>query len=112
MRFIADENIPGLLIHNLTALGHDVLTPAKGESDLTLSRLAIRTNRIILTLDKNFTNTILFPPKKFNILHIALHPANKTPLTEAVIDLVNRLKPSNFKGLIMLTKDGFIRYTK
>ena len=112
MRFVADENIPGLLIHRLIDLGHDVITPTKSRSDTVIAKLALSQKRIILTLDKDFTNTILFPPKRFNIIHIAVHPPEKNAVTQAVLRLIANTKASNLKGLMIVTKDDFIRYFK
>lgn len=112
MRFLADENIPKILIKTLIERGHDVTDSERNKSDVILARRALAEKRIILTLDKDLTNTILFPPARFNILHIDIHPPEKNVITDAVVDLISKLKPSNFKGLIILTKEGFIRYTK
>ena len=112
MRFIADENIPGLLIRRLVELGHDVALCPKSRSDMAIAKLALSQRRIILTLDKDFTNTIMFSPKRFNIIHVAIHPPEKYAVTEAVLRLIASIKISNLKGLMIVTKDDFIRYFK
>ena len=112
MRFIADENIPGLLINSLLDLGHDVVECPKSRPDIAVARLALSQRRILLTLDKDFTNTILFPPKRFNIIHVAVHPPEKNAVTQAVLRLIANTKVSNLKGLMIVTKDDFIRYFK
>ena len=112
MRFITDENIPGLLAIRLKELGHDVVACPRARSDETLAKLASSQKRIILTLDKDFTNTILFPPKQFNIIHIAIHPPEKNAVIQAVLSLIEHSKPSNLKGLMIVTRDDFIRYLK
>ena len=112
MRFIADENVPGLLINSLMDLGHDVIACPKSRPDIAVARSALSQRRILLTLDKDFTNTILFPPKRFNIIHIAIHPPEKNAVTEAVLRLIANTKFSNLKGLIIVTKDDFVRYFK
>ena len=40
MRFIADENIPGLLVNRLLDLGHDVVLCPKSRSDMAVAKLA------------------------------------------------------------------------
>ncbi len=112
MRFIADENIPGLLIKTLIDLGHNVAVCPRSRPDMLLAKLASSQRRIILTLDKDFTNMILFPPSRFNIIHIAIHPPEKHAVTQAVLQLIENTKSSNLKGLMLVTKEGFIRYLK
>jgi uncharacterized protein with PIN domain len=57
MRFLADENLPGLAVFKLRALGHDVAwirSDAPGASDTTVLAIAARDGRILLTFDKDF----------------------------------------------------------
>lgn len=112
MRFIADENIPRMLVVKLIKLNHNIVLTKRNKSDIAIARQAANEKRIVLTLDKDFTNTILFPPGKFNIHHIDIHPPEKHMITNAVIDLIAKIKPNNFKGLIILSKEGIIRQTK
>ncbi len=112
MRFIADENIPGLLIRRLADFGHDIIACPKSRSDTAIAKLALSQKRTILTLDKDFTNTILFPPRQFNIIHIAIYPPEKNAVTQAVLRLIAGTKVSNLKGLIIVTQHDFIRYFK
>jgi predicted nuclease of predicted toxin-antitoxin system len=57
MRFLADENIPNVIIRWLQAEGHDVLMAtalAAGASDRHWLDLAEAEKRIIITSDKDF----------------------------------------------------------
>ena len=57
MRFLANENIPGLTVSALRNAGHDVTwvrTIAPGAADTDLLALAAREQRILLTFDKDF----------------------------------------------------------
>ena len=112
MRFIIDENVPNLVADKLIHLGHDVVFATRSKSDISISRQSLIEKRIIITLDKDFTNTILFPPAKFNILQVSIHPPDKEVVAGAVLKIIRKIKPSNFKGLIILNKEGFIRYSK
>jgi predicted nuclease of predicted toxin-antitoxin system len=57
MRFLANENVPGLAIEALRAAGHDVVWLYEGphglEDPVILSR-AQRDKRIVITFDKDF----------------------------------------------------------
>ena len=57
MRFLADENFPGLAVAPLTEAGHDVRwvrTDDPGASDRDVMANAARDERVILTFDKDF----------------------------------------------------------
>ena len=57
MRFLADENFPGLAVSELRKRGHDVswvLTDSPGISDQEVLGRAKDENRILLTFDKDF----------------------------------------------------------
>ncbi len=83
MRFLVDENLPVDVVQVLEAEGHDVLYVAKSnlvsESDDVLNRIAIESDRVIVTKDLDFPlqNTpeppglvILRVPKRFGRPHI------------------------------------------
>jgi Domain of unknown function (DUF5615) len=57
MRFLANENFPGMAVTALTASGHDVVwvrTVVPGMSDPGVLAWAARDGRILLTFDKDF----------------------------------------------------------
>jgi predicted nuclease of predicted toxin-antitoxin system len=68
MRFLADENFPGVAVAALEASGHDIVwmrlaTP--GASDAEVLQTAARERRILLTFDKDFGELaarLTFPP--------------------------------------------------
>ena len=67
MRLFADENLFEPIIDYLQDLGHDVLSIRAaglcGMSDDDIYQRACRENRIIITMDKDFTRTFRFPPE-------------------------------------------------
>jgi hypothetical protein len=57
MRFLANENFPGLAVKALETSGHDVVwvrTAAPGMADPDILAWAARDARILLTFDKDF----------------------------------------------------------
>lgn len=57
MRFLANENIPGIVVESLRKNGHDVdwiRESAPGVDDATVLRQATNERRILLTQDKDF----------------------------------------------------------
>lgn len=65
MRFLADENIPLVLVERLRALGHDVgwmRTDAPGLADVDVLRRSVDERRVCLTFDKDFGELTQKPP--------------------------------------------------
>jgi predicted nuclease of predicted toxin-antitoxin system len=57
MRLLADENLPGTVIVELRARGHDVLAvkeSMRGEADTDILARAQAESRVVLTQDKDF----------------------------------------------------------
>ena len=57
MRFLANENIPGVAVTALAAAGHDVTwvrSTAPGTTDSDVIAWAVREGGILLTFDKDF----------------------------------------------------------
>ena len=57
MRIIADENVSGIVIHELRKRGHDVVSvkeTMRSASDHAVLRRAAEENRLVITHDKDF----------------------------------------------------------
>jgi len=67
MRLLADENLLEPIIDHLRSQGQDVFSIRDaglcGISDDNVYRKACEENRIIITMDKDFTRTFRFPPE-------------------------------------------------
>lgn len=62
MRILADENLPGPLIEELRARGHDVASIAEsvpGARDEVVLEPVVSQRRVILTLDKDFAALVV-----------------------------------------------------
>ena len=112
IKFLVDENIPGFISKSLIGSGYDTACVNKGATDIEISKTAKRQGRVILTLDKDFANTVLFPPSQFNIIQLAIHPPEKHAVLKAVLDLLASMEPAGIKGLIVVTKHGFTKIEK
>ncbi len=108
-KFLADEDIPVKLIKTLSLWGHDAVRVDPSSTDMTNARRAKEEGRILITLDKDFTNLSLFPPSEFNIIHIGIHPPYADPIIEALRKLLSTCPPDKLKGLIILTEKGNLR---
>jgi len=68
MRIVADENLHEPISSYLKSLGYDVHcirdSGLSGISDDEVYQLACRENRIIVTMDKDFSRMFRFPPER------------------------------------------------
>ena len=109
MKFLVDEGVPVVLLKELVRLGHDAVRVKPASSDAKVAKRATQEKRTLITLDKDFTNTLMYPPSQLNVIHIRIHP----PLAERIVDSVKKLLGSlsreDWKGLIVLEEAGHIR---
>lgn len=68
MKIFANENLFEPIIDYLRSLGNDMLSirdcGLSGISDDEVYEMACKENRIIITMDKDFTRILRFPPPK------------------------------------------------
>ncbi len=112
MRFLIDEDVPVKLLKTLSKLGHDVIRVEPSTKDPDVAKLAREEKRILITLDKDFKNTVLYSPKEFNIVYIQIHPPYADRLIEAFQKLLDQTNSEAFTGLIILGEKGHLRIVK
>ena len=109
MRFLIDEDVPRKLLTTLLRAGHDAVRVEPSTPDAVIALRARQETRILVTLDKDFTNTALYPPALLTTVYLHIHPPYAPDLIEAFLHLLDHLPPADFKGLIVLGKSGSIR---
>jgi predicted nuclease of predicted toxin-antitoxin system len=65
MRFLANENVPRLIVAALQTMGHDIAwvrTAAPGTADRDVLAWAVRDQRVLLALDKDFGDSAARSP--------------------------------------------------
>ena len=92
MKFLIDEDVPIKLI--------------RGASDPVNAGRSEEESRVFITLDKDFTNRSLYPPSRFNIIHIQIHPPYAEAVITAVAWLLKNIPANKIKGLIILRETG------
>ena len=112
MKFLIDEDIPVKLLKELLSQGQDAVRVTPGSADLEIAQTAKRENRILITLDKDFANTAIFPPAEFNIVQIRIHPPFAPVIISAFRKLLESVPAEKFKGLLILLESGNIRVTE
>jgi predicted nuclease of predicted toxin-antitoxin system len=113
MKFLADENVDMRLVKWLEGTGYDVQLASKGIKNSKLFELAKKLNRILLTNDTDFLNTLLYSPKKipgiivFRILKPTLEKQKKS-----LLKLLPRLQKGLKNKIIELFENSFNIYSK
>lgn len=112
LKLLTDENIPKLVFEFLTNKGFDVKRSPLRSKDKFISRIAKTEGRVILSFDRHFGNILLFPPEEHDgIVFIRIVPPVIKTVTDALSDLFDKVKPSEFKGkLFVLTPFRFWIY--
>lgn len=110
IKFLIDEDVPLKLMKFMASKGFDVTRVPTGSTDTQVAALSRKEERVLVTLDKDFTNTAIYPPSEHNIIRIQIHP----PYAQEIISAVEKLLASKdyvkyFKGLVILQKKGHIR---
>ena len=109
MRFLIDEDVPVKLMKFLVISGHEAVRVVTSSSDVDNARRSKAEGRVLISLDKDFTNFSLFPPSEFNIIHINIHPPYADEIIEAIKKLFETSSPEKLAGLIILMKEGNVR---
>ncbi len=111
MRFIADENLHQPIIDYLQQT-HDVLSirdsGLSGISDNEIYNLACKENRIIITMDKDFSRLFQFPPHKCGgIIVVKIYKRSVQETFNIFKNLFEKIDISKIpKNLTIMTADG------
>ena len=108
LKFLLDENIPIQVKNFLKSKGHIAEYSTKGIKNKELASLALNKQYILLTRDRGFANTILFPPKQFyGIIVLQIHPPKAEKLIKEIESLLTKVK--EYKGKLLIIKDGELK---
>ncbi|MBI2550025.1 DUF5615 family PIN-like protein [Candidatus Woesearchaeota archaeon] len=111
-KLLCDENVPAKVKESLALEGFDVKMPIPRSLDEDVAKLAKSEGRVLVTFDRHFANTLLFPPVEYTgILFVRISP----PLVKAVLDALLSLLSSvnEFEGkLFVLSETGFRLFPK
>jgi predicted nuclease of predicted toxin-antitoxin system len=110
---VADENIPKDLVYKLRDLGIDVLwineTKYRGNKDIALLQLAVRTHRVMLTKDKDF---LLLEIRKLaisaGVIHIAVSVSSRN--CNEIAAMVIAAMSSARGHIISINEDEILKY--
>ena len=112
MKFFANENLFEPIIDYLTGLGSDVLSTRdaglSGISDNEVYRFACDEERVIITMDKDFSRMFRFPPEKCGgIIVVKVYKRTVDETLEIFKKLYGTVKEEDIrKNLVIITPDG------
>ena len=102
LKLLADENIPKL-VNEFLESRFDLKRAPLGSDDGEISAIAKAEGRVILSFDRHFGNILLFPPGEHEgIVFIRIVPPVIKTVTNALSDLFDKVKPSEFKGKLFV----------
>ena len=89
MKFKLDENLPELVRVSLSELGHDTHTVAQeglaGAQDETVLQACVAEDRILITLDLDFSDIRAYPPGSYPGIWILRPPKQTFTVIEALV---------------------------
>ena len=114
MKIFANENLFEPIIDYLRSLGNDVLSirdcGLSGISDDEVYEKACKENRVIITMDKDFTRIFRFPPERCGGIVVA--KLYKRPVDETLTifrKYYQSIKAEDVKGnLAIITPEGVL----
>lgn len=114
MRFKIDENLSDHVRDFLTQLGHDVHTARQeslhGKPDDQIAAAARRESRILLTLDSDFANILLYPPREYpGIIFLKLARQDNASVLRSLARPVELLKQYEIAGRLWVVTENDIR---
>ncbi|GAB4434516.1 MAG: DUF5615 family PIN-like protein [Turneriella sp.] len=113
MRFKIDENLSDHVRDFLIQLGHDLHTARQeslhGKSDDQIAA-ARREGRILLTLDSDFANILLYPPREYHdIIVLKLARQDNASVRRLLPKPVELLKQYEIAGRLWVVTENDIR---
>ena len=112
MRIIANENIFEPIIEWLRANGHEVISIREvglsGASDDEIYEKAVKQKLVILTMDKDFSRMLRFPPEQCGgIIVVKIYRLSVNETTKFFSRYFKELDEEKIAGkLVIITQDG------
>ena len=112
MKLFASENLFELIIAYLRSLGHDVLSirdaGLSGIPDDKVYQIACKENRVIVTMDKDFSRIFRFPPDRCGGIIVAkIYKRTVDETLEIFKKFHSSLKETDIlENLVIITPEG------
>jgi len=114
MKFKIDENLPVEFAEILQAAGYDAVTVVdeklKGESDADLVKVCQREERILVTLDLDFSNLQTYPPQEYaGFIVFRVHRQDKPHLIEVFRRTISLLDREQISHKLWIVEETRVR---
>ena len=111
--FLLDESAPTSILKILKKRGFEVVrlvnTGLLGLKNSEVAELAIRENKVIITLDSDFLRLRKNLLRKVKVIFIYVHPRDPIAIAHLVDEHIDRcIKTLKRKNIITLTKEGIL----
>lgn len=109
MQFLVDENVRSEVAEFLDSLGEVKYVP-RGASDKEVAKIAEIEWRILITHDKDFLNSLMYPLDRYaGIVVLRIHPPAPDIINRALSNLFARYDENALDGcIVILGSDGFV----
>jgi len=117
MRIKLDENLPQVLIPELTSAGHDIQSVQDegltGKPDVDIWRATQAEGRFLITQDLDFSDVRRFQPGTHHgILLVRLHNPSRSELAARVAYLFQQEQVEHWTGCFVVATDRKVRVTR
>lgn len=114
MKFKVDENLPVEAVEVLRQAGYDALSVLDqqlgGEMDIGIARICQQEERIIVTLDLDFSDIRAYPPRDYSgIIVLRLKRQDKLTVTAVVQRLIKALANTPLDNRLWIVDERRIR---
>jgi predicted nuclease of predicted toxin-antitoxin system len=114
MRFKVDESLHIEVADLLRAQGHDALTVfdqgLRGCGDHDIAERCRSENRVLLSLDLDFSNILMFPPEHYpGLIVLRLRNRGRTALRRVVTRVMDHLNKEPLAGRLWIVDEHRIR---
>ena len=117
MLLIADANVFVPIVDGLRDMGHDVFDVKErgleNLSDPDIFRLSQKEKRILVTMDKDFSNILFYPPGEHHgIIVVKLYRLKVADATRLFLDAMGEIKPEDIPGNLVIIDRNKTRIRK
>jgi len=117
MRFFANENIFEPIVEWLKQEGHEVISVRNSEysgaSDDAIYAKAVKDNLVIITMDKDFSRIIRFPPKACGgIIVVKIYRVSVNKTVELFVKYFSALSEERIKNNLVIIMPNSVRIHK
>ncbi len=114
MRFLVDENLSWRHAARLRTLGHDAVAVSEvslsGACDPVVRVYAAEKDRILITLDADFGNTLRFPVDDTpGVIWLRLHPPTEEAISAALDRVIHSLNTEELAGRLVVVDEHKMR---